>query len=146
MIMRISEHGRELIKQFEGLRLEAYQCSAGVWTIGYGHTLGVKEGMTISNDMAERLLDTDIGRITPVINAYINVEITQSMFDALCSFVFNIGTGAFVKSTMLRLINKRKFEKAYLEFHRWVYANGAVSQGLVNRRKIERELFARDGY
>ena len=139
--MNISQNGIDLIKQFEGLRLEAYQCSAGVWTIGFGHTNGVKQGDKITLAQAEDFLRSDLEKFENAINNLVNVELNQNQFDALVSFVFNIGINAFKKSTMLKFLNNNSFPLAAGQFDRWIYANGNVVAGLINRRKKEKELF-----
>lgn len=142
--MEISEIGYTLIKRFEGLRCKAYQCSAGVWTIGYGHTYGVKRGDTITEKEADELLEQDLQYTKSIVESYVTVPLTQGMFNALCSFVFNVGAGAFKSSTLLRLLNAEQYDKAAREFDRWIYVNGKVSNGLKNRRTMERIVFELD--
>jgi len=142
--MNISEAGYVLIKRFEGLRCFAYQCTAGVWTIGYGHTSGVKKGDTITKEKADKLLEKDLQYTMSVVKSYVTVPISQGMFDALCSFVFNIGAGAFGRSTLLRLLNQGQYDNAAKEFDRWIYAGGKVLNGLRNRRAMERAMFQLD--
>ena len=98
--MKASSKALELIKQFEGLRLKAYLCPGGVWTIGYGHTAGVKSGMVITEAQAEEFLLSDIAIFEKAINDQ-NLALTQNMFDALVSFTFNVGVGNFKRSTLL---------------------------------------------
>lgn len=143
--MKVSDRGYTLIKELEGLVLNAYQCSAGVWTIGYGHTKNVKKGDSITEEKANLFLEKDLKYTVKIVNLYVLVPITQSMFDALCSFVFNVGVNAFKTSTMLKLLNRREYEKAALEFERWIFVRGTRSNGLVNRRKKEQYLFMMDG-
>lgn len=140
--MVISKQGLDLIKRFEGLRLEAYQCSAGVWTIGYGHTgKDVKEGMQISKEKAEQLLLKDIEWAEGEVNSH-GLHLKQHQFDALVSFVYNIGGTQFRKSTLLRKLKKDVNDYTIPnEFKKWVYAGGALSQGLINRREKESALF-----
>ena len=135
------EKAKRLIKEFEGLRLTAYTCPAGVWTIGYGHTKGVKRGMKIDQAQADRLLDIDLIDVARSIRQLVKVYINDNQAQALVSFVFNIGSGAFEKSTLLRKINNRDFLAASLEFRKWVYAKGTKLPGLIRRRKAEKELF-----
>ena len=135
------EKAKRLIKEFEGLRLTAYLCPAGVWTIGYGHTKGVKRGMKIDQAQADRLLDIDIANVARSIRQLVKVNINDNQEQALVSFVFNIGSGAFEKSTLLRKINNRDFLAASLEFRKWVYAKGTKLPGLIRRRKAEKDLF-----
>ncbi|HQB09116.1 MAG TPA: lysozyme [bacterium] len=135
------EKAKRLIKEFEGLRLTAYLCPAGVWTIGYGHTKGVKRGMKIDQAQADRLLDIDLIDVARSIRQLVKVNINDNQAQALVSFVFNIGYGAFEKSTLLRKINNRDFLAASLEFRKWVYAKGIKLPGLVRRRSVEKDLF-----
>ena len=137
--MKISERGINLIKKFEGIRLEAYQDSVGVWTIGYGHTEGVKKGDKISADQADALLMHDLAIFQRGVNRAVNVPLTQGQFDALVSFAFNLGVGALQGSTLLRKLNAGS--DASGEFERWVYAGGGKLAGLVRRREAERALF-----
>ena len=135
------EKAKRIIKEFEGLRLTAYLCPAGVWTIGYGHTKGVKRGMKIDQAQADRLLDIDLIDVARSIRQLVKVNINDNQTQALVSFVFNIGAGAFAKSTLLRKINNRDFLAASLEFRKWVYAKGVKLPGLVRRRSVEKDLF-----
>ncbi|MBK5145858.1 lysozyme [Budviciaceae bacterium BWR-B9] len=139
--MITSQVGINTIKAFESLRLGAYLCPADVWTIGYGHTDGVKRGDLISADQAERFLKGDVIKFEQDITRLVKVPLTQGQFDALVSFVFNVGTRAFSNSTMLRKINARDFAGAANEFSRWVYANGKRLAGLERRRRAEKKIF-----
>ncbi len=139
--MKTSQKGIDLIKRFEGCRLNAYKCPANVWTIGYGHTYGVKEGQTITQKQAEDLLKDDLKSFEAAVNNYVKVPLTQGQFDALVSFSFNVGNEALRTSTLLRLLNQGKYEEAAEQFSRWVYASGKKLDGLVRRRKAEKELF-----
>lgn len=138
---KISENGIDLIKSFEGLRLSAYKCSAGVLTIGYGHTSNVKPFDVVTEKQAEDILKNDLIKFEKVINDSVSAELNQNQFDALVSFVFNVGTNAFKKSTMLKFLNANHFPLAAGQFDRWVKVKGEISKGLVNRRKKEKELF-----
>ena len=139
--MKTGRNGINLIKSFEGLRLHAYKCPAGVWTIGYGHTKGVKKGDMITELKAETLLIIDLQSSENTINTLVKVPLTQNQFDALVSFVFNVGSGNFQKSTLLKKLNNKDYIGTSNEFKKWVYANKKVMQGLVKRRNAERELF-----
>lgn len=135
---------KQTIKDHEGLRLTAYQDGGGVWTIGYGHTgSDVREGLTIPLSEAERLLTRDLRTAEWHVTRLVQVKLTQNQFDALVSFVYNIGGGAFETSTMLRLLNAGEYEGAANQFLRWNKDNGKVVDGLTNRRRKERELFLR---
>lgn len=132
----------DLIKQFEGLKLKAYLCPAGVWTIGYGHTKGVKEGDIITQEQADKFLEDDLKYFEAEVNRLVKVKLGENQRAAIVSFVYNVGVGNFQSSTMLKRINEGK--NAADQFIKWVYAKGKVSQGLVNRRKKEREIYEMD--
>lgn len=136
-----SENCENLIKKAESLRLEAYKCPAGVPTIGWGHTKGVKMGQKITKQQAEKLLKEDLNKMASVVKKHVKVEINQNQFDALVSFVFNVGEDAFKNSTMLNLINQKDFKGASKEFQRWVHADGKKLEGLVVRRENEKKMF-----
>lgn len=139
--MKTSQKGIDLIKQFEGCRLTAYKCPAGIWTIGYGHTYGVIEGQKISQKKAEDYLKNDLKTFEAAVNSFVSATLTQGQFDALVSFSFNVGCEALRTSTLLKLLNQGKYEEAAEQFSRWVYASGKKLDGLVRRRKAEKELF-----
>lgn len=142
--MKISTEGIALIKEFEGCRLQSYQCSAGVWTVGYGHTgKEVKKGMVISQQQADEWLIVDCNRVLQMLRDTIRVPIRQNQLDALVSLGFNIGTEALRKSTLMSLVNRNPDDLNIPEqFERWVYAGGKVVNGLVRRRKAEAKLYA----
>ena len=142
--MHISEAGLALIRQFEGLRLSAYRCPAGIATIGYGSTAGVQMGQTIPAERAEELLREDVRQFEAAVSRLVKVPLTQDQFDALTSFAFNLGTKALEKSTLLRLLNAGDYSGAAAQFDRWVYASGKKLSGLVKRRAAERALFEGD--
>lgn len=139
--MKTSETGLNLIKRFEGFRAKSYKCPAGIWTIGYGHTNGVKKGMVIDELKAETFLSIDVQKCEYAINTLVKTELNQNQFDALVSFIYNIGTGAFAKSTMLKFLNAGHFPLAAGQFDRWNKVNGVVSKGLISRRNAEKKLF-----
>ena len=135
---------KQAIKTAEGLRLTAYKDGGGVWTIGYGHTgSDVREGLTIPLSEAERLLTRDLRVAEGHVNDAVKVKLTQNQFDALVSFVYNVGGGAFRSSTFLKLLNAGDYEGAANQLPRWNKDNGKVVNGLTNRRHEERELFLR---
>ena len=139
--MKASSKALELIKQFEGLRLKAYLCPGGVWTIGYGHTSGVKSGMVITEAQAEEFLLSDIAVFEKAVNDQ-NLALTQNMFDALVSFTFNVGVDNFKRSTLLCKIKVNPWDNAIMdEFLRWVYSKGRVLPGLQRRRLAEMKLY-----
>jgi lysozyme len=139
--MHISEQGLDLIRRFEGLRLRAYRCPAGVWTIGYGHTgPEVREGMTIGRDEAEAMLRGDLIRFEEGV-AKSAGACTQGQYDALVSFAFNLGLGALRSSTLLKKHKAGEHRLAAGEFARWIHAGGRKLPGLVRRRAAEAELY-----
>lgn len=139
--MKASEKAYSLMRQFEGLRLTAYKCPAGVWTVGYGHTSGVVSGMTITKEQAEESLAQDILAVENVVNTECK-NLRQCQFDSLVSFVFNIGGGNFRKSTLLKKIKVNPDDNSIMdEFLRWVYAKGIVLSGLQKRRLAEIKLY-----
>lgn len=142
--MRISQKGIDLIKRFEGLRLNAYRCPANVWTIGYGHTVGVKSGDKITGARAEELLRDDLQIYERGVEACVKTEIGQNQFDALVSFAFNLGVGALQKSTLIKKLNMDDHIGAAGEFPKWCKAGGKVLDGLVKRREAEQMLFLSD--
>ncbi|HFO0262112.1 MULTISPECIES: lysozyme [Serratia] len=144
--MKISDDGMALIKRFEGLRLQAYQDSVGVWTIGYGWTQPVAgrkvgAGMAIDAATAERLLVCGVAQFEQGVERRVAVTITQGQFDALVSFAYNLGLRALEKSTLLRRLNAGDRQGAADQFDRWVNAGGVRLDGLVARRAAERALF-----
>lgn len=138
---QLSAAGVDLIKGFEGLRLAAYQDSAGVWTIGYGHTGGVQPGDRITTAEAEQLLRQDTAWAQQAVRDLVRVPLSQGQFDALTSFTFNLGAGALESSTLLRKLNAGDAAGAQAEFGRWIHADGQVLPGLVRRRAAEAALF-----
>ena len=139
--MKTSHKGIALIKEFEGLRLKAYKCPGGVWTIGYGHTAGVKPGMVISEAQAEEYLTADLIASEKYLNN-LRLAINQNQFDALISFIYNVGTGNFSRSTLLRKVRANPQDNSIMdEFLRWVYSKGRVLPGLQRRRLAEMKLY-----
>lgn len=131
----------EQLKEFEGLRLKAYQDAAGVWTIGYGHTHNVRKGDVISKFYAEEMLRLDILMCQKQVMQLYNPE-TQGQLDALVSFVFNLGIGRLKQSTLLRCIQRHApYEVIREQFLRWVYGGGRRLPGLVKRRTWEYQRF-----
>lgn len=144
--MNISHKGLGLIQEFEGFIPHAYKCPAGVWTIGYGSTVidgeKVKPTDKVSRDTALQLLTKDCQKIAHELQKLVKVPLSQTEIDALICFIYNIGIGAFSRSTMLKLINDNQKAKAALQFDRWNKAGGKVLPGLIIRRAKERALFA----
>lgn len=136
-----SAAGVELIKQFEGLRLQSYQDSVSVWTVGYGHTLTAVPNQRISADEARRLLIQDVIDHEAHIKQLVKVPLKQGEFDALSSWVFNLGGGSLASSTLLRKLNAGDYAGAANEIPRWNKAGGKVLAGLTRRRAAERKMF-----
>ena len=139
--MQISTKGIELIKKFEGFRSKPYRCAGGVLTIGYGHTSGVSLGTTCTKEQATRWLKKDVEVAEQAIKKYVKVPLDQNMYDALVSFIYNVGTSAFKNSTLLKKLNAGYYEDSACEFRRWNKAGGKVNAGLSRRRAEEKALF-----
>ncbi|MES2729928.1 MAG: lysozyme [Pseudomonadota bacterium] len=139
--MNLSEIGLNLIKHFEGCQLKAYLDQAGIPTIGYGHIKRVKMGDTCTLEQAEQWLKEDVAESEASVNRLVTVPINQFQFDALVSFVFNLGTGNFFKSTLRKLLNKKDYIGCANEFPKWRFAGSVISNGLVKRRQAEKDLF-----
>lgn len=138
---KINVTGKDIVKLYEGLRLEAYLCPAGVPTIGYGHTKGVSLGMTCTKEQAEEWLENDFYMARNDVNAVVKVPLTQNQLDALGSFVFNLGVRKLIQSTLLKKLNAGDYSGAAAEFDKWVFAGGKKLNGLVKRRAAEKQLF-----
>ena len=139
--MIYSKVGLALTESFESCRLVAYQDSGGRWTIGYGHTAGVKEGDTCTQEQAEQWLSEDIQWASSVVNKNVTVTLTQQEFDALVDFVYNLGSGNFENSTLLELLNSGDYAGAAEQFERWNKVHGTIIAGLVRRRLTEESEF-----
>lgn len=140
-LMTISQKGIDLIKGFEGCKLFAYRDSVGVPTIGYGHIKDVKMGMSITQKQAEEFLKSDIKPIERLLNG-MGINYTQNQFDALTSWIFNLGAGNFNKSTMKkRIVSGAHDTEITDEMIRWTRAGGRVLSGLVRRRADEANTF-----
>jgi lysozyme len=133
--------GLSLIKKFEGCELEAYQCSAGVWTIGYGHTKGVTPSDSISQEEAEQMLVDELHEYESYVNEYVTVALSQNQFDALVSWVYNLGPANLKASTLLKVLNSGEYEDVPAQIKRWNKAGGKVLEGLIRRREAEACLF-----
>ena len=139
--MKISLEGLSLIKKFEGCKLEAYYCSGGVLTIGYGHTGGVKETDVITQEEADKLLKGDVLKFEEYVEDNVIVELDQSQFDALVAWTFNLGPGNLRESTMLKKLNEADYASVPSEMKRWNKAGGKTLDGLIRRRNAEALLF-----
>ena len=144
--MHVSPSGVDLICNFEGLRLKAYDDGVGVWTIGFGTTkypngIRVKKGDTCTLDQAKAYMQNDLKSFEQTVNNTVKVPLNQNQFDALVSLAYNIGATAFKKSTLVKRLNEGNYKAAANQFNVWVNAGGKRMQGLVNRRAAERALF-----
>jgi len=139
--MKISQEGLSLIKKFEGCELEAYKCAAGVWTIGYGSTKSVKEGDTLTQEKADKLLLHEMNEYEGYVNEMVKVDLKQNEFDSLVSWVFNLGPSNLSSSTLLQKLNNKDWDDVPNQIKRWNKAGGQVKQGLVRRREAEALLF-----
>jgi len=138
----LNQAGLDLIENFEGLRLTAYDDGTGVLTIGFGHTGGVTPGETITEAQAEDFLKSDLQNAEKSVENLVEVDLTPNQFAALVSFAFNLGGGALAGSTLLRLVNQKDFAGAADQFQYWVMAGGQELPGLVRRRAAEEALFS----
>ncbi|QCB39224.1 lysozyme [Sphingobium sp. PAMC28499] len=136
-----SRKGLDLIKQFEGCKLSAYLCPAGVWTIGWGRTTNVKRGDTCTQAQADAWLVQEYDAFERKVHALIRVAVTPNQLGALVSFAYNVGVGALQSSTLLRLLNQGDYAGAAAQFARWNRAAGKTLAGLTRRRKAEADLF-----
>mgnify|MGYP003612844603 CR=1 FL=1 len=133
--------GLDIVKEAEGLRLSAYLCPAGIPTIGYGHTKGVKLGDTCTREQAEEWLENDFFTAKQDVKAVVRVPLRENQLDALASFVFNLGVRKLIQSTLLKKLNAGDYSGAAAEFDKWVFAGKVKLNGLVKRRAKERQLF-----
>lgn len=139
--MKPSPACRALVRNAEGCRLQAYLCPAGVPTIGVGHTRGVKLGDRCSVQQADVWLTQDLEDAAAAVATLVKVPVSQGQFDALVSFVFNLGARRLAESTLLILLNKKDYAGAAEQLPLWVRSNGQVLKGLQDRRAAEQALF-----
>lgn len=154
--MHMSPHGRKLLEEWEGVRLKAYKDSAGLLTIGVGHLLtkselssgkiningeSVKYGNGLTAEQADELLEQDVKPAETTVNNNVKVELNQHQFDALVSFTFNVGGGAFKGSTLLKKLNNGQYDQVPAQLMRWDKAGGKVVPGLKKRRESEVKLW-----
>ena len=151
--MNLGVKGEALIKSYEQLRLKAYAATAdersrGIFTIGWGHTKGVKEGDVCTQEQAQAWFNEDTSDAVKCVNDHVNITLSQNEFDALVSFCFNVGPGrveprkdGFTTSTLLKLLNSHAIEAAANEFVKWNKQSGIVLVGLTKRRLDEKSLF-----
>lgn len=142
----LDQKGIDLIKGFEGLKLKAYQDSAGIWTIGHGtikypNGKAVARGDVCTEAQAVEFMKNDLKGFEAKVNAVVKVPLTQNQYNALVSLTYNIGQSAFSNSTLLRKLNARDYAGAAEQFLVWKKAGGKVVQGLLNRRQAEKKVF-----
>jgi lysozyme len=138
-----SDAGLNLTQTCEGCRLSAYADQGGVWTIGYGHTgPGVHAGLTITQEQADIFLQSDIAGSVACVNKLVTANISQSQFDALVDFTFNLGCASLASSTLLRYVNTGDFAGAANEFQRWDHIGNIIVPGLLRRRQAEAQMFS----
>lgn len=142
--LNYSKNGLTFTELFEGDILTAYQDPRGIWTIGYGHTGDVHPGQTITHEQAVALLFSDLRAAVRCVNEAVTVKLTQSQFDALVDFAFNIGMTNFRHSTLLRDVNEGRFPEALAQFRLWDHCGGVVNTGLLRRRNAEAAEFSGD--
>lgn len=136
-LLHTSVEGLRLIADYEGCRLQPYQCSAGKWTDGIGNTSGVVPGNSITERQAAGNFITNVLRTEAALARCVEVSMPQQVYDALVSLAFNVGTGNVCGSTMAALLQKGKWREACYQLPRWVYVKGVFNQGLDNRRGRE---------
>lgn len=142
---KTSEQGIYDMLQYESFRAEAYQDSGGIWTIGYGHTKNVKPGDVVTKEQAIELFKQDLQVAENSVNKNVKVPISQNMFDTLVDFAFNVGTGAFESSTLLKKLNAGDYQGAANEFKNWIYDNKKqIQKGLVTRNEKRAQKFLAD--
>lgn len=147
MARKINSAGLKLVQKFEGLKLDAYLCPAGVWTIGYGHTKGVKKGDKITQAEADKILAQDLSQCGEQVEKSVRVPLHDNQFAALASFVFNAGYGSLLSSTLLRRLNNGDYDCVPSELCKWVKATNPKTgkkvtlSGLVKRRAAEGQLW-----
>ena len=148
--MTTSEAGKRFLKNNEGFRDKAYQCSANKWTIGYGTTimtfddgksLGVTPEIQITQEMADQFFNNDLKKFEGYVNTLVRVPLTQTQFDALVSFIYNIGVNGFKKSILLQKLNKSDYAGATKGFDGW-----HIPKDIIPRRNKEKNLFATGDY
>lgn len=136
----------DLIEKWEGCKLKAYRCSAGVWTIGWGSTgPGIIEGVVWTQDQADSRLKTDVRKFADGVFSAVTADASANQLGAMISLAYNIGLGAFRSSTLLRLFNAGDTSGAHAQFPRWNKAGGKAVKGLTNRRNDEAAVFAGTG-
>tara|TARA_R100000781_G_C4043276_1_gene114772 strand:+ start:239 stop:694 length:456 start_codon:yes stop_codon:yes gene_type:complete len=147
MVKVINDKGLDLIKSFEGFSSDPYKCVAGIWTIGFGSIYGednkrvTPDHPSVTESRATELMQRDLGSIEYKVSKLVKVPVTPNQFSAICSFVYNVGSGAFQRSTARMRLNRENYQGCADEFLKWKYANKKVIPGLLRRRYAERDLF-----
>lgn len=142
IIMKTSSKGKNLIKEFESFQSSAYLCPANVWTIGWGHTKGVQSGQTVTQSQAEKLLEQDLQRAeTIVFKEFVGIPLNQNQFDALVSFVFNMGSFSGAPSLRNKVRSNPNDPAIRDIFSLYIKGGGKILQGLVRRRNAEADLY-----
>ena len=147
MVKVINDKGLDLIKSFEGFSSDPYKCVAGIWTIGFGSIYGednkrvTSDHPSVTESKATELMKRDLGAIEYKVSRLVKVPISSNQFSAICSFVYNVGSGAFQRSTARMKLNREDYQGCADEFLKWKYANKKVIPGLLRRRYAERDLF-----
>ena len=147
MVKVINDKGLDLIKSFEGFSSDPYKCVAGIWTIGFGSIYGednkrvTPDHPSVTESKATELMQRDLGSIEYKVSKLVKVPVTPNQFSAICSFVYNVGSGAFQRSTARMKLNREDYQGCADEFLKWKYANKKVIPGLLRRRYAERDLF-----
>ena len=147
MVKVINDKGLDLIKSFEGFSSDPYKCVAGIWTIGFGSIYGkdnkrvTPDHPSVTESKATELMKRDLGAIEYKVSRLVKVPISSNQFSAICSFVYNVGSGAFQRSTARMKLNREDYQGCADEFLKWKYANKKVIPGLLRRRYAERDLF-----
>lgn len=145
MTRMVNDAGVRLVQEFEGCKLDAYRCPAGIPTIGYGATgPDIRMGMTWTQEQADERLADDLSKFSDGVDRLVRVPLTGNQFAALVSFAYNVGLGALAGSTLLRKLNAGDYQGAADQLPRWNKAGGRVLPGLVRRRAAERDLFLSD--
>jgi lysozyme len=157
MNMQMSERGKALLAEWEGVELKIYKDSANLPTIGVGHLLTrdeltsgkilirgetIKYAAGVTRQQAIDLLDQDLGKFEDIVNTSVNIDLAQNQFDALVAFAFNVGANAFKSSTLLKCLNKGQYREVPDQLRRWCFAGGQKVQGLANRREKEIQLWS----
>lgn len=140
--MHVSQKGLNFIKSFEGFSSKPYRCPAGYKTIGYGHLIKDNENIeSVTKSYAVELLKQDVEAAESIVRRFTKVFLTQNQFDMLVSFVFNLGGGAYQRSSLRSKVNREEHEAVPFEFLKWIYSKGDILPGLLRRRRLEAKIY-----